>query len=227
MLYSTTQQSHRSSGGTFEASLRRVAARRPVVHSAWQFLAMILWLSVASTATAQTTVGTVIDARREYNVKAVSIYGFCRFTTWPPTAFQSPHSDLVVGVYGDSRTEKTLALIAKKKKVGQRKLRLVHCDSTVDIRNCHVLFISGSVSVREQTEILTSTRKFPVLVVGERPGIGAAGAVANFYISRSNVKFELNSSMAEFKGLKLDAKLLSLGTAIQNTTSGVPNSAIR
>ena len=63
----------------------------------------------------------------------------------------------------------------------------------------------------------------PILLVGENSGFARAGGVVNFYISNGRVRFELNSKAAQARRLKLDAKLLSLGTEIRNTNSSVRN----
>lgn len=171
--------------------------------------------------------GQVIDKVREYNVKAVSLYAFSRLTVWPRSAFSDVDSDLVIGVYGASRIRSPLEAVAQKKTVGNRKLRVVQCEAPDDSAKCHLVFVSGTIDFEQQTAIIKATEKLPVFVVGESPGFGAAAGVANFFISGTNVKFELNQVAAEAKGLKLNAKLLSLGTEVKTSTAYKSDKIIR
>lgn len=156
-----------------------------------------------------------VDARREYNVKAVSIYGFCRFVTWPHKTFTGVNSDLVIGIAGDSLISEPLQAIATKKTVMRRRLRVVQCNDAEDVLECHVTFVSKSLPITEQDKIIRLSRGKPVMLVGERSGFAETGGVANFFIRGGRVQFELNHQEARRRGLQLDAKLLSLGTQIR------------
>jgi hypothetical protein len=41
-------------------------------------------------------------SNREYAVKAAFVYNFAQFTQWPPEAFESADSPLVIGVLGEN-----------------------------------------------------------------------------------------------------------------------------
>lgn len=170
---------------------------------------------------------TVFDEVREYNVKAVSIYAFSRFTVWPKSSFTAPHADLVIGVFGSSRIEGPLRAIAAKKKVSNRSLKIIRCETPEDAARCHVVFVSDSIGFKQQLGIIKAIGNRSVFVVGETRGFGTAGGVANFYISGTNVKFELNQAAAESKPLKLNAKLLSLGKAVKPVTAEMSEKIIR
>lgn len=211
-------------------------ARHSVVMSAsmrvWKMVTFVITVLLfglmnSQPAVAQVAGTAVIDQGREYNVKAVSLYAFSRLTVWPKSAFQAPDSDLVIGVFGTSRIESPLNAIAMKKTVGNRKLQIIHCKRAEDAGRCHLVFVSDTIEFDQQLAILKAIEKRPVFVVGETRGFGAAGGVANFYISGTNVKFELNQDSAEAKSLKLNAKLLSLGTAVKSATAEASEKTIR
>ncbi|MEP3481195.1 MAG: YfiR family protein [Fuerstiella sp.] len=193
----------------------------------WVAAVFIIGLLHPATAAAQVSQTSVIDEVREYNVKAVSVYAFSRFTVWPESSFANPNADLVIGVFGNSRIEEPLKAIAEKKKIGYRSLRIVRCVTTEDAARCHLVFVSDSIGFEEQLSMIKAIGDQSVFVVGETRGFGAAGGVANFYISGTNVKFELNRAAAEFKGLKLNAKLLSLGTAVKPSAARASETSIR
>ncbi len=132
------------------------------------------------------------------------------------SSFGSADSDLVIGVFGGCPILEPLRQIAAKKNVNRRKIRVLEIDTPDAAINCHLVFVSRNVSTAAQGKTLQVTKQLPVSVVGERAGYGAEGAVANFFVTGPNIRFELNSNAAELKNIRLDAKLLSLGTTIRN-----------
>lgn len=212
----------------------RVTSGRRACAGWWRGLALMLLLlskmvvNVAPVhAQIQPGQATVIDERREYNVKAVSLFGFSRYTTWPAKAFQKPDSDLIIGVMGNSRIRDPLLQIARKKTVRNRNLTIRQCDTIDDAEKCHLVFVSKTVAPEQRLAVIEATKKLPVLVVGETSGFGNAGGVANFFISRATVKFELNKQAAAAKGLKLNAKLLALGVEVKPKTADTKIKTVR
>ncbi|GAB5441920.1 MAG: hypothetical protein Fues2KO_22690 [Fuerstiella sp.] len=189
-----------------------LGGRRIVLLTLTSLLTALAASTILPTARAQ---DQNVNARREYNVKAVSIYGFCRFVTWPQYVFDSSRSDLVVGIIGDSVIDTPLEAIASKKTVMQRKLRIVKCDEPEDALDCHITFVSNSLPFPEQQEIIRLCRKKPIMLVGEHVAFAQSGGIANFFIRGGRVQFELNHDAARECGLQLDAKLLSLGAQIR------------
>src|SRR5450432_1916809 len=68
-----------------------------------RWLRLLLCLSaIFSSCCGSSNAQEAIDPRKEYNVKAVSLYAFGRYVTWPETAFQTADSPFVIGVLGDN-----------------------------------------------------------------------------------------------------------------------------
>ena len=67
---------------------------------------------------------TVIDKKSEYNVKAVYLYSFGRYVSWPEDAFASSQSAFIIGVLGDNPFGNALQQIARTKSVHGRSIEL-------------------------------------------------------------------------------------------------------
>jgi hypothetical protein len=154
----------------------------------------------------------VIDERREYNVKAVSLYAFGRYVSWPDSAFPSAESPFVIGVLGGNPFGDALERIASKKTLNGRPIKVRPLTDVHEAAQCHMVFVTRRVNTEIQNELFAHVAGKPVLLVGETPGFAERGGIINFYQSGTNVRFELNPEKGTESQLSLNAKLLSLGT---------------
>jgi hypothetical protein len=154
----------------------------------------------------------VIDPRLEYNVKAVSLYAFGRYVTWPESAFANADSPFVIGTLGGNPFGDALERIAQKKTLNGRAIVVREIEKPEECTDCHIVFVTRSVSSEVEAQLFEQAAGKPVLLVGESPGFAARGGVINFYHSGSNVRFELNPDKSVENKLSLNAKLLTLGT---------------
>ncbi len=154
-------------------------------------------------------------SQREYNVKAVTLYAFGRYVTWPEDAFASAASPLVIGVFGGNPFGDALERIAAKKTLNGRPLAVKQLKEPGEVAACHMVFVVHSVQPEVESQLIQQAAGKPVLLIGESPGFVQRGGIVNFYVSGANVKFELNPDRGADARLALDAKLLSLGTKAQ------------
>jgi hypothetical protein len=148
-----------------------------------------------------------IDTNKEYNLKAVFLYSFGRYITWNTRAANS--GDFKILVVGDSPISERLEKIAAKRQINGRALKVKVADTSADIAECHILFISKEVS-DEDVARLTERLAGDTIVVGERPDLMDRGASAIFFIDGTSVRFELHPNNLQSKDVQVDAKLLSL-----------------
>jgi hypothetical protein len=153
-----------------------------------------------------------IDGRLEYNVKAVSLYAFGRYVTWPEAAFASADSPFVIGTIGGNPFGDALDRIARKKTLNGRAIVVRAIATPAESALCHILFVTRTVPPETEAELFQQAAGKPVLLVGESPGFAERGGIINFYYSGSNVRFELNPDKSVENKLSLNAKLLTLGT---------------
>lgn len=154
----------------------------------------------------------ISDERLEYNVKAVSLYAFGRYVTWPETAFGDPKQPFVIGVFGGNPFGDALERIAAKKQLNGRAIVVRQLSAAEEVNRCHMVFISRTVTRESEALLVQQAAGKPVLLVGESPGFAERGGIINFYQSGENVRFELNPDKGVESRLSLNAKLLSLGT---------------
>jgi len=154
----------------------------------------------------------IVDERLEYNVKAVSLYAFGRYVTWPQEAFPTDDSPFIIGLFGANPFGDALDRIAAKKSLNGRTIVVRSITDPAEGARCHIVFVPRTVPHDTEAELFRRAAGKPVLLVGESPGFANRGGIINFYQSGSNIRFELNPDKGIESRLSLNAKLLTLGT---------------
>jgi hypothetical protein len=172
--------------------------------------ALACWLTLACRTSAVQAQEALGD-QREYNVKAVSLYAFGRYVSWPDAAFSSPTSPFVIGVLGSNPFGDALNQIAAKKTLSGRPIEIRQLAAPDEGVACHLVFVTRTVARDLEATLFQLADGKPVILVGETPGFTQRGGVIGFYQSGNNVRFEINAEKGVASGLSLDAKLLSLG----------------
>lgn len=148
----------------------------------------------------------------EGKLKAVYMYSFGKYTTWPASTFEKTNNEIVIGIYGDSPVLEHVQRVAAKRKLQNRKIRVVYFKSTKDYVPCHMVFVSHDVPESEQRELVSKLSRRPVLLIGETAVFNGNGGMVSFFLTDDmKVKFEIEVQNTRKSGLSLDAKLLKLG----------------
>ena len=150
-----------------------------------------------------------------YVLKAAFIYQFVKLVEWPRAGAVTP---LTVGVWGHQHDPSHLGTIDGKR-VGDRTLRLKEVTDEKEAADCQVLFIMECQKARTG-KILESLRGKSVLTIGETPDFAQQGGILNFVIPEKErkIRYEVNPEAAARAGLKLNPKLVELGTVVRDKT---------
>jgi len=167
-------------------------------------------LACSSTTRAQ----EVISSNREANVKAVFLYSFGRYVTWPESELGTVEDEFVIGVFGESEVTGKLQHVATTRKIAGRAIQVIPVESVDQIPQCHILFVAGYADEGQQQAIIEATAGRPLLLVGESHGFAERGAAINFYISEGKVRFHINAETIRQRKLQPNAQLLNLGDRV-------------
>src|SRR5438132_13855673 len=80
----------------------------------------------------------------EYQVKAMFLFNFAHFVTWPSQ--KSSDAPLVIGILGDDPFGSYLDETVRGEKVINRPLVIQRFGRSTELTNCNILFISQSES---------------------------------------------------------------------------------
>lgn len=143
--------------------------------------------------------------------QSLFVYNFMKYVKWPDAQNKS---NFVIGVVGKGAMLQSLQAMAKKKsQLNGRPIQVVQLDDASEYKSCQIIFIEQGKS-DALGQISAATQNQPILVITDQKGLATQGAVINFMEDGGKIKFELNKSQADSRGLKIAGQLLSLAIVV-------------
>lgn len=154
-----------------------------------------------------------------YQLKALYLHNFAKYTEWPKEALGDGNAPFVLGILGKDPFGKDIEIIEGKSIKG-RKLIVKHFANVQEVKDCHLLFISSSETER-LPQILKALEKSSILTIAEVEGFLQYSGMINLVAEQKgpgsqSVAFEINRAAAEKVNLKLDTQLLKLAKRVKS-----------
>ncbi len=150
----------------------------------------------------------------EYQVKAVFLFNFTHFVTWPANAFPEADGPFRICVLGHNNPfGNLLEKAVRGETVEKHRVETRHIRDAWQARHCHIVFLEHRESDR-QPALLRHIKDRPVLTVGETPNFIERGGMIGFVWREKKLKFAINLKAARAAGLRIDYKLLKLATEV-------------
>jgi len=143
----------------------------------------------------------------EYQLKAVFLFNFSEFVSWPPRAFPQLDTPLVIGVLGHDPFGGELDAVVRGEHVGSHALVVQRYQDVSQVGNCQILFIDRSQSP-ELHRVLDALRGRAILTVSDIEGAAASGVMIDLVRNDDHIRLLVNIEAARASGLGLSAKLL-------------------
>ena len=141
----------------------------------------------------------------EYQVKAVYLFNFAQFVTWPSQ--ESSHAPLVIGILGDDPFGSYLDETVRGQKVINRPLAIQRFRRNTELRNCNILFISQSERDRA-AQIASNLKGRSVLTVSDMDDFIDIGGMIQFFTERNKIRVRINLDAVKAANMKVSSKLL-------------------
>jgi hypothetical protein len=179
----------------------------------------ILAMSLALAARANAAQPPAVESSDPtLRVKAAYLYKFAGYVEWPPGAFPSEDSPLVIGVIGDDHLEEILSHMIVGKTVSGRPLVTRRLEAGNPLQGVHMLIV-GALDTPTLQGIGDAVRGKPVLVVSDAGQKRVLDSTISFDLVDQHLRFNVALKPAATSGLKLRALML---TAARRVTRGDP-----
>jgi hypothetical protein len=172
-------------------------------------LFILLWAgSFPLRAQAQTSIS------KEYQIKAVFLFNFAQFVSWPEKVFASPNEPFCIGVLGDDPFGSFLDETVKGEKVESHPLIIRRYQRVEDVKNCQILFISRS-EMDQIEHIFAQLKDKSILTVGDAEGFIQKGGILRFASKENKIHLRINPKAAKRVNLSISSKVLRLAEIVE------------
>lgn len=155
-----------------------------------------------------------------YELRALFLYNFTKFVTWPGDAFEddeAPFRICVVG--GDSRLWEFLDGLVAGERAGGRPLVVRRSERIRETEGCQIVYVPAGHDPGHLPSVL-GARRDTVLTVGEGEGFLDAGGVLQFYPDNQKIRLRINESERERLRLRMSSRLIQLCDRVRPQGSG-------
>jgi hypothetical protein len=142
-------------------------------------------------------------------VKAVFLFNFSKFVTWPPDAVNNP--SFVIGILGNDPFGPYIERVVEGEKAGGQPIVIRHYDDVKDVKDCQILYINKSNSA----EVARSLLRHGILTVSDSDNFATSGGIVRFYLENNRLRLQINVKQARAADLQISSKLLRIADVIE------------
>ncbi len=172
-------------------------------------MAVVVLALIASFTAVSLAVAGGEPVIRQVQIKAVYLYNFLHFVSWPDR--QEEKVVKVIGVLGDRELGSSLTELARRlRQRGRTTIRVILYDSyrpDLDFSACHILFV-GSSQADNFKKIISRLKGRPILTVADARHFLSVGGMINLVELARRIRYQVNLTAARAAGLRLSSQLL-------------------
>jgi hypothetical protein len=153
----------------------------------------------------------------EEAVKAIFLYRFAGYVTWPVPAANAP--EFTIAVLGAENVAEQLREFLPEHPIQGRTARVATIQGLGQLGDAQMLYIGPGVAGK-LSAMIEALKDRPVLIVTDRPGALEEGSTVNFLIERQHVRFEISTAAAKRSGLVIGSGLLTVAERVKTGDLG-------
>jgi len=146
---------------------------------------------------------------REHQLKAVFLYRFAHFITWPPSAFVNSRAPFSICIWGEDPFGDQIDLAVANEKIKGRPIRVLRISYVEEMASCQIVFASKSKQ-RYKAHVFTFVKNRPVLTVSDMKNFANRGGMIEYFNLGNKVRFMIAPKTLRKANLKASARLLQI-----------------
>jgi hypothetical protein len=148
----------------------------------------------------------------EEAVKAIFLYRFAGYVTWPTSTANL--SQFTIAVLGAENVAEQLREFLPEHPIQGRPARVATIQGLGQLGDAQIVYIgpgfTGKLSV-----LIEALKDRPVLIVTDQPGALDQGSTVNFLLEEQHVRFEISTAAAKRSGLLIGSGLLAVAERVK------------
>ncbi len=149
----------------------------------------------------------------ELTLKAVLLYKFAQFATWPERASEGAEDAFTIGVVGDDPFGDVLDNAVRGRRINGRPVTVQRYASARSLGNCQLLYVAPSERKRIPA-IISALGNSPTLTVSDVSAFLHEGGAICMSVLDGRLAFEVCAPAAEANGVRVSSKLLQIAARV-------------
>ena len=153
----------------------------------------------------------------EHRVRALYLYNFTHYVTWPGPARSeagSSRTNFVVGVSNDPDIERDLRELGREKKAQGRPLVVRRLSTPDEVALCDLVYVGGTDD-RHCARFVQAAQGTRALTVGESDAFLRLGGMIQLYRKDQNMRLRIHVPNATQAGFTINVRLLTAAEVIR------------
>jgi hypothetical protein len=158
------------------------------------------------------------EAPSEDQLKAIFVYNFSHFVTWPPAA-GPVDGPFVIGVLGTDEISASLEAAVRGESVDHHPLVIRRVRRADDIGGCQILYIDRTQAA-QLPQILAALDHRSTLTVSDVQDAADHGVMIQFVTESAHIRLRINVDSARTAGLTISSNLLRPSQIVAGQAGG-------
>lgn len=167
------------------------------------------WVMLLSLYFGLISVIYALPTAKEYEIKALFLYHFTSFVSWPASAFKHQRAPFQICILGQDPFGKVIDITILNQKVDEHPLVVKRLNTSPALRQCHILFFN-QLEDKQLHEAFKMIKGAAILTVSDMSNFIREGGMIEFFKQRNKVKIGINPEALQAVDLKARAQLLNL-----------------
>jgi YfiR/HmsC-like len=150
----------------------------------------------------------------DLEVKAIYLYRFAPFVSWPARVYERRHAPLVICVQGLDPFGPVLDRAAGGQWVGPHPVLVRRLERIERGSGCHIAYLAGGPA-QSGGEALLALEGEPVLTVTDEARGEPVKGIVHLLRARGKVRFSIDTGQAGEHGVAISSKLLALALEVK------------
>jgi hypothetical protein len=153
-------------------------------------------------------------APSEQQLKAVFVFNFSHFVSWPAESFASATEPFVIAVLGGDAIAAQVEEAVRDEKLDAHPLVVRRLRAGDEIPACRILYIDRSLGGQLE-HTLAQVKQRDTLIVSDLEGAARRGATIELANEKNRIRLVINADTAHEAGLTISSNLLRLARLIR------------
>lgn len=145
-------------------------------------------------------------------VKAVFLYRFAGYVTWPESIANAPQ--FTIAVLGAKNVAEQLKALLPEHPIQGKPGRVATIQGLSEVGDAQMIYI-GPGYTGKLNVLVEALKDRPILIVSDQPGALEQGSMVNFLVEQEHVRFEISTFAAKRSGLVIGSSLLAVAERVK------------